>query len=395
MHFDLNKHLILVTIAGSRLYGTHTPDSDIDIKGICIPPSDIYYGFLKSFDQADAKDVIASACSRYLSEAEQLICQTQVLEGTIFEIRKFFYLFSQSNPNIFDVVFCDDIHVRYETPFGRLIREHRDLGISAKAKFTFSGYAHQQAERIRLHRRYLLNPPDHQPAREEYGLPNHTVIPQDHLNAAFAAVTKKMDEWELDLSCVPDETDRLNIMEKVQGSLKEILAGDGKWIRAGRAVNFDDNFLLLMEKERQFRSAQDAWSKYQNWKKTRNHARAELEAKYGFDTKHGSHLVRLTKMCREILLTGKVLVDRTHIDAEELKGIRRGAWSYDQLMEWFDREDAEINEIYSKKLYLVPHAPNLKKLDALCQRLVEEYLRDSSQEAADIIPIGGFPQPRA
>jgi len=45
-----------------------------------------------------------------------------------------------------------------------------------------------------------------------------------------------------------------------------------------------------------------------------------LEAKFGFDTKHAMHLIRLLRMAREILETGVVHVKRP--DAEELSAIR-------------------------------------------------------------------------
>src|SRR5690606_9857781 len=112
---------------------------------------------------------------------------------------------------------------------------------------------------------------------------------------------------------------------------------------AGRAVGYDENFLELLERERAYQSKQREWEQYQHWKKTRNPARHALEEKYGFDTKHAMHLVRLMRMCREILETGKVLVKRP--DAEELLSIRNGAWSYEQLEEWAAREDKALEEV--------------------------------------------------
>mgnify|MGYP001607055563 CR=1 FL=1 len=46
--------------------------------------------------------------------------------------------------------------------------------------------------------------------------------------------------------------------------------------------------------------------------------------------KHAMHLVRLMRMCKEILITCEVVVKRP--DREELLAIRNGAWSYYKLI---------------------------------------------------------------
>jgi hypothetical protein len=71
-------------------------------------------------------------------------------------------------------------------------------------------------------------------------------------------------------------------------------------------------------------------------------------------------------MCREILAEGIVRVKRP--DAEELKAIREGAWTYDRMVEWADQQDAELIEI--AKTSTLPKAPDRNKLDDLCQEIV-------------------------
>jgi predicted ABC-class ATPase len=126
-----------------------------------------------------------------------------------------------------------------------------------------------------------------------------------------------------------------------------------------------------MKRERQYTSAKREFEQYQNWKATRNKSRAELEEKYGYDTKHAYHLVRLIRMCREMLTTGKVIVKRP--DREELLAIRNGAWTYDQLIEFAEKEEQELNVIY-ETCNILPHKPNREKLDKLCIELVEKSL---------------------
>lgn len=139
------------------------------------------------------------------------------------------------------------------------------------------------------------------------------------------------------------------------------------WLAASRAIGLDENFIRLLDLERQYTGRLREWQHFQDWKKNRNPARAELEAKFGYDAKHAMHLVRLTKMCRELLVEGVVRVRRP--DAEELLEIRNGCWTYEQLLEYSNREDAELQELV--KTSKLPRQPDRKKLDELCLTIIQ------------------------
>lgn len=133
MEFDLIKHTVLLTVAGSRAYGLHTEESDIDIKGVAIPPKRYYYGYLFNFPQAD-KASHMEVFHDYFSDSEKAIIKKTKLEGSVYEISKFVKLAADANPNILDVLFCRDEEVKHQTEIGKVLRENRDLFISAKAK---------------------------------------------------------------------------------------------------------------------------------------------------------------------------------------------------------------------------------------------------------------------
>ncbi len=75
-------------------------------------------------------------------------------------------------------------------------------------------------------------------------------------------------------------------------------------------------------------------------------AMAALEEKYGYDTKHAMHLVRLLRMGVEALRTGEVIVKRP--DADELLAIRDGAWSYDEIVEYATDMDHHVRDVLYK-----------------------------------------------
>lgn len=377
MKFDLRKHTHLLVVAGSRAYGTNRPDSDVDVKGVAIPPAEYLHGFLHRFEQADKPEHMAGFAD-LLTRDEQDIARATKLEGAVFDLRKFVSLTVEGNPNLWDGLFCREEEVRLCTPIGRKLRENRHLFISARARFSFAGYSMAQLKRIRLHRAHLLNPPTHKPTRGEFNLPENTLLPADQLAAARGAVQKQVDHWSFDWSGMAD-TERVRAENLVQDHLTEIRVAlgydsidDARWMAAARTIGLDDNLIHVMQREREYEAASRRWKQFREWETNRNKDRAALEAAHGLDTKHAMHLVRLLKMCREILTLGEVNVWRP--DADELLAIRNGAWTYDQIVDWADKEDAELSEIYKSKRYVVPAEPDRNAIDALCVELVEEAL---------------------
>lgn len=124
-----------------------------------------------------------------------------------------------------------------------------------------------------------------------------------------------------------------------------------------------DEYLEEASKELQYYIARQEWDQYCQWKKNRNKARAEIEEKYGFDAKHAMHCIRLIRMCQEILTTGKVNVDRTSIDAEELVYIRNGGWPYEKIEQYAEDMDEKMAKLYeTTKLQKSPQMGKIKDL---------------------------------
>jgi hypothetical protein len=350
----LPERTIYLTVHGSHAYGTSLPTSDLDLRGVAIAPREYYHGFSQKFEQAVQNEP----------------------DLTIFELRKFLFLASQCNPNVIEILFTDPSEHLVLTELGEKLLANRNLFVTQRARHTFSGYAVSQLKRIRLHRRYLLSPPAKKPARADFGLPECTAIPREQLDSALAAISKRTDEWawremeSLEPSLRQSTQDEFNrrLLEITQWSWEEV--EDRTWESAARGLGFNSDFLEVVTKERSYRTASKEWQNYQTWKKTRNPARAKMEAEFGMDLKHALHLVRLLKMTREILTTGQVIVKRP--DAEELLAIRRGEWSYDQLIEWAEKQEEELETLASKSN--LRKKPDMVAIDQLCLELVEEAL---------------------
>ncbi|MDP2683490.1 MAG: nucleotidyltransferase domain-containing protein [bacterium] len=369
MNFNLTDRLILLTLDGSRAYGMNIENSDVDLKGVCIPPLQYYLGFKESFEQADSP-IHMNHFYTLLNKEEQEASDSSKLEGSVYELRKFFKLATDNNPNILSILFCRDEDVRFITPIGQKLRDNRDTFLSTRCRWTFSGYARSQLNRIESHRKWLLNPITHRPTRAEFGLAEVPVIDKNQLAAAEAAVRKKVDSWEIDFDQL-DPATKIYILNQLYKNLAEIeVTSKSKFNAAARLVGYEENFLHSLQKEREYKAAYINWKQYCDWKINRNKERAVLEAKCGYDTKNASHLIRLFRMCSEILEKGNVNIYRE--DAGELLDIRNGKWSYDKLIEFANNEEDRLDSLFKNSS--LPRIPPIKALDDLCVSLIDEML---------------------
>lgn len=315
MNFDVRARTILYVRHGSHAYGLNTPTSDEDFKGICIKPRDYYTGFLFNFEQQ-----------------EHMASKSEGVDSVVYSIDKFARLAADCNPNIIEILFCDDNDILKIDEFGEELRSMRKLFLSQKAKHTFSGYAVSQVKRLKTHRGYLMNPPDHVPTREEFGL---------------------SEEHKLSSSDI--------------GIVSKLYSNEAAMLSAG----LHRDIVATFSREMAYHTAKKHYDQFEEHKKSRNPARYVLEKKFGMDTKHAMHCVRLMKMCKEILETGEVIVKRP--DREELLGIRNGSMNYDDLIEYVARLEAECDAAYNNSK--LPKEPDRVKLHYMIADLTERYLR--------------------
>lgn len=346
----LEKGTIFLTRHGSHAYGTNIETSDEDWRGVAIPPKKYLLGTLNRFEQAECKEP----------------------DTTIFDLRKFVSLAAQANPNVIEILFTEPSDHAIVNRIGDELIDRRDWFVTKRCRHTFSGYALSQLSRMKLHRKYLLNPPKSKPTRADFGLPESTLIPNDQLVAITAEIQKKIDSWSLSMLDGIEDANRVALVNKFSEHLAEIGVAQNSelWLPAARSLGASDNLIEAMKRERAYTTAKRDFDKYQEWKRNRNEARAELEAKFSVDTKHAMHLIRLLRMCREMLTGQGVIVRRP--DAEELKSIRAGAWGAEKIIDWAENEDKELQKVAEEST--LPRAPDIEKIDTWLVNVIESTL---------------------
>ncbi len=300
---QLRPNLIFETVTGSNSYGTATAESDLDTRGIVLSPKTHVFG-MERFDQFDG----------FKGD-----------DKVWYELRFAFNLMANNNPNMIDFLYTSRKNWLHTTPVWEKVVANRDLFLSKKAKFTYSGYAVAQLRRIKSHRGWLFNPVE-EPKRKAFGLPeNSKNIPKEQMKAIIAIEPRFIES---------------EVREEAMQEMK-------------------------------YATARKEWHSYDNWKKNRNPKRAKLEAKCGYDSKHASHLIRLMRMGKEILSEGKVIVDRTGIDADYLLDIRQGNVDWKDIIEEVKRVDIELEELY--KTSTLPRSSDRKKINDLAIEIYEEF----------------------
>ncbi len=115
--------LCFICVSGSWGYGTNIEGSDIDIRGVMLPTIKEIIG-LENFEQA--LDEKTDTC--------------------IYSFNKFLKLASDCNPNVVELLGCDNYLIFNEV--GQMLLDNKHIFLNQKCIHTFAGYATAQLRRI-------------------------------------------------------------------------------------------------------------------------------------------------------------------------------------------------------------------------------------------------------
>ncbi|KKW11164.1 MAG: nucleotidyltransferase-like protein [Candidatus Gottesmanbacteria bacterium GW2011_GWB1_49_7] len=338
--------IIFAGVTGSQAYDTADKYSDIDVAGIFLPPKEYIIG-LHRVDQLEHK--------------EPGVCDT-----CIYTLHKFLNLCLSCNPNIIELLFLPDHCIFSCKPQYEYLREHRDLFISKKARWTFAGYAVSQFKRTESHRKWLLDPPTAPPTRKEFNLPENEKLSSDAIGAFNSLVAQRLD----DVAQLHELRDQLLASSEVLPGWDSVAQTTLNVEAVHALTGLNKQIVHTVTQEKAYQAAMNRWKSYLNWKASRNPRRAALEEKYGYDTKHASHLIRLILEGEEILRTGHITLPLPQSDL--LKEIKAGGWTYDRLKEEVVEIDQRFDEWY--KASLLPKGPNIEGVNNLCTKIVQEWI---------------------
>lgn len=409
MSDDHLKGQIVKHYAGSHAYGTSTPESDVDFRGIFL---------------AEKKFIITPFFNvREVNDPNE--------EDTkFFELNHFMELCVDANPNILETLWVDEQDIVMKNEMYDHLRSYRSELLSTKIAYTYTGYAHNQATRMKNHHGWMAKEqvaerrlrdiwsqypcqqvidwmynyfPDYVVdridtsngkgifiktlidfdkfmrdtslqlistvplAQHHFVRLVHNYLPQKVLDRDFG-----LSNYNYDHELIHYGSDIFAVVPK-EGSRTLYGLGDLLWDskkeRTPEELKVTPSLIVKFNRK-EFEENNENRKHYHEWKKNRNSKRSELESKNGYDTKHAMHVVRLLRTAQEALESGEVHVRRP--DAEELLAIRNGAWSYDEMMEYFKEKEVYIRETAVKNSVLRKKA-DTKLAAKVMEELYEMY----------------------
>lgn len=135
---------------------------------------------------------------------------------------------------------------------------------------------------------------------------------------------------------------------------------------------------LMRERRREFLH-KGAWHKFKGYayaqmgkirskSNSTNERRAESIARIGYDTKFAYHIVRLLDEVQQIMIEHDLDLERNR---EQLKSIRRGEWSLNQIEEYFQSQEKSLEQVYGS--CTLPHGPDEVKIKELLLNCLEMH----------------------
>lgn len=329
----MTRNCLINVVAGSHAYGTNIEGSDWDERSIFV---DDMSRIILPFDKIEQ--------GKYRDD-----------DKVSYELSKYMPLLLAQNPNVIELLWTDSKDILFISPLGQLLRDNREQFLSKAIKDSYAGYAMKQLQRIKGHNKWINNAqPEREPEKQDFisvvwnfsGNKNYNKKSPTSGYVAISLGDHNYSLWE---------AVKLDLPQKKSWIDKR---GNPNPIDKGQFDKINPNNLppdlIVKINDDLFDSHHTNWKMYWQWKTHRNEKRGELEEKYGFDTKHAMHLIRLLRSGCDILEHGVVPVKRN--DAEYLKDVRFGKYTYEEVLAESTKLNLRIQEL--SKDSPLPDEPN-------------------------------------
>jgi uncharacterized protein len=105
---------------------------------------------------------------------------------------------------------------------------------------------------------------------------------------------------------------------------------------------------------------------------TREGKRAQMVQEHGYDLKFAYHIVRLLNEVEQLLTEGDLDLRRNR---EQLKSIRRGDWTLEQIEKYFASKEAQLEKVYAE-CKILPYSPQKDGVEEEIHTLLLQCLEE-------------------
>ncbi|MCB1091883.1 MAG: nucleotidyltransferase domain-containing protein, partial [Verrucomicrobiae bacterium] len=339
--------LLLECVTGSRAYGTDTPESDLDLRGVFVTPRRAFFGLGSPDQVSDERN-----------------------DETFYEIGRFVDLLTRNNPNILEMLYAPLDCVRFRHPLMDLIRP--EMVLSKQCRDTFAGYAVTQVRKARGLNKKIVNPMDG---------PRMSVLDFCHVVEGQGSVP--LQDWlaargfrqeEIGLVKIPHMRDVFGMYRDPDRSLDYrgiIRRSDSTELNLSSIPKGETPVGWMNFNKDGFKKYCREYREYHEWLACRNEARYAANTAHGknYDSKNLMHTFRLLDMAEEIARDHRITVRRPNRD--ELMRIRRGEFEYDDLIARAEEKIAVIETLFDQSD--LPEVPDRKGLEAALVEIRERW----------------------
>lgn len=316
-----NNLIVLECISGSKAYNLANAKSDTDIRGVFILPKAHYYG-LDYIEQVsdDSNDTV------------------------YFELGKFVRLLLKNNPNILELLATPQELVLHKDPLMNDFKQ--ELFLSKICKNTFAGYAMSQVKKARGLNKKIVNP---MPGKRK------SVLEFCHIQYQNGSIP--LSDWleknefrqeNCGLVNIPNMKDLYGLYHSIRYNYSGIIKSpNADEIALSSIPKGEKQLTLLYFNKNGYSVYCKEYKQYREWLDKRNPDRYQNNIEHGknYDSKNMMHTFRLLHMAEEIAQTGVIQLQRT-TDREFLLKIKKGAFSYEELVDLANKKIENINRLF-------------------------------------------------
>jgi predicted nucleotidyltransferase len=355
------RNVLFSCVAGSRAYGTHTEESDEDIRGVYALPATSYL----ELDPPAAQ----------LADERQNI--------VYFSLLRFVDLLTAANPNLLELLFMPPDCVRTCTEEMQALILARSIFITRQCGDTHVGYAMSQIKKARGQNKWVNQPKDaNPPVKEAFCY----VIPRERLQQTEGRPARPIPLLQTNWSLAEYHAARLEHTSNTfrlyyyGPSARGVFRGDALVCESIPESDEASRFAgLLLFNDQAWKNSLADHQNYWHWRRDRNDARWQQQeaGELDFDAKNMMHTVRLLLSGRSILQNGFPIVRFSGVDLQLLLDIRAGKLRFDQIMEIANSVMADCERLRSST-----HLPDKSDRRAAARLLKDLTLQWQSRVSA-------------